>query len=119
MAEAAKLELKGVHKSFGSNNVLRGIDKLRVCVGYRVSGLGPTVRDELPLDPEDLLTAEPIYEDLEGWDADTRDVREVDDLPPAARRYIQRIEGLVGVPFSLISVGPGRAETIVLRNPFR
>ena len=62
---------------------------------------------------------QPVYEELEGWDADTREVRDFDDLPPAAQKYVRRIEELVGVDASLISVGPGRAETIVLKNPFR
>ena len=98
-------------------DVLRGLKRIRVCVGYRLpSGV---VRDELPLDPDDLAQAEPVYEDFDGWSADTRDVRDFDDLPPAARRYVLRVQDLIGVPYSLISVGPGRAETIVLKNPFR
>jgi adenylosuccinate synthase len=101
-------------------DVLRGLRKVRVCVGYRLAGAAAnTVRDELPLDLDDLESAEPIYEDLDGWSADTRDVREFDDLPSAARKYVRRVQDLVGVPYSLISVGPGRAETIVLKNPFR
>jgi adenylosuccinate synthase len=63
-------------------DVLRGLKKIRVCVGYRLDG---QVLDEMPVDAEDLLRVEPIYEELEGWDRDTREVREIDDLPPAAR----------------------------------
>ena len=98
-------------------DVLRGLKKIRVCIGYRV-GDGP-VKDEMPLDLEDLAVAEPVYEELDGWDAETRAVRDLDDLPRDARRYVRRIQDLAGVPISLISVGPGRAETIVLKNPFR
>jgi adenylosuccinate synthase len=87
-----------------------------VCVGYRV---GDEERDELPLDIEDLAAAQPVYEELDGWDADAREVRDLDDLPPAAQKYVRRVEDLVGVPASLISVGPARAETIMLKNPFR
>ena len=98
-------------------DVLRGLKKIRVCVGYRI-GDGP-VRDEMPLELEELAVAEPVYEELDGWDAETRGVRDLDDLPRDARRYVRRIQDLAGVPISLISVGPGRAETIVLKNPFR
>jgi adenylosuccinate synthase len=97
-------------------DVLRGLKKVRVCVGYRLDG---AELDEMPVDTEDLRRAEPIYEDLEGWERDTRQVRDFDDLPAAARKYVRRIEDLAGIPASLISVGPGRAETIVLKNPFR
>jgi adenylosuccinate synthase len=97
-------------------DVLRGLKRIRIGVGYKLDG---ATLDEMPVDAEDLLRAEPIYEELEGWDKDTREVRDLDDLPPAARKYVRRIEDLAGVPASLISVGPGRAETIVLKNPFR
>ena len=97
-------------------DVLRGLKKVRICVGYRLAG---AIRDELPLDPDDIAIAEPVYEDLEGWSADTREVRDFDDLPPAARKYALRVQDLLGVPYSLVSVGPGRAETIVMKNPFR
>jgi adenylosuccinate synthase len=97
-------------------DVLRGVRPLRICVGYRLAN---TDLDEIPLDPEDIERAQPIYETLDGWDEETRDVREFDDLPAGARSYIRRIEALAGVPVVLVSVGPGRAETIVLKNPFR
>jgi len=97
-------------------DVLRGLKKIRVCVGYQLDG---KALDELPLDIDDLARAEPVYEELEGWDRDTSQVRDFDELPPAARKYVRRIENLAGVPASLISVGPGRAETIMLKNPFR
>jgi adenylosuccinate synthase len=99
-------------------DVLSGLPKVQVCVGYRVSGESE-VREELPVDPEDLERATPVYETLEGWSDDIGEVREVDGLPPAARKYVRRIEALTGIDFSLISVGPGRAETIMLKNPFR
>src|SRR5579883_89620 len=93
-------------------DVLRGLKKIRVCVGYQLDG---KALDELPLDIDDLARAEPVYEELEGWDRDTSQVRDFDELPPAARKYVRRIENLAGVPASLISVGPGRAETIMLK----
>ncbi len=99
-------------------DVLRGMKKIKVCVGYTVDGPSD-VRDELPTDPQEIARCVPVYEDLDGWEADTREVRDRDALPPAARKYVSRIEALLGVDCSLISVGPGRAETIVLKNPFR
>ena len=105
-------------------DVLSGYKKVKVCVGYRLepvaggSGVGD-VRDELPTDPEDIQRAVPVYEELDGWDTDLQNVRDVEDLPQSARRYVRRIETLLGVDCYLISVGPGRAETIMLKNPFR
>ena len=105
-------------------DVLAGQKRIKVCVGYRVepqpggSGI-PDTRDELPIDPDEVARATPIYEELDGWSTELRQVREVEDLPPPARRYVRRIETLLGVDCYLISVGPGRGETIMLRNPFR
>jgi adenylosuccinate synthase len=99
-------------------DVLRGFKRLKICVGYTVNGPND-FRDELPTDVVEISQAQPVYEELEGWDADTGAIRERDALPPAAQRYVARIESLVGVDLSLISVGPGRGETIVLKNPFR
>jgi adenylosuccinate synthase len=105
-------------------DVLSGLKRIKVCVGYRIEpmagGSGTAQhRDELPTDPDDLDRATPIYEEIEGWSADLGPVREMEDLPPAARRYVRRIEALLGIDCYLISVGPGRAETIMLKNPFR
>ncbi|HXU71670.1 MAG TPA: adenylosuccinate synthase [Polyangia bacterium] len=97
-------------------DVLRGMGRVKICVGYTVGG---EQLDELPTDPGEIDRAVPVYEELEGWDADTREVRDFGELPPAAQKYVRRIEALVGVDCALISVGPGRAETIVIRNPFR
>lgn len=105
-------------------DVLRGIKKLKMCIGYRLAatpgGSGSSdFRDELPCDVDDLDRATPVYEELDGWDADLTGVREVEDLPAPAKRYVRRIETLLGVDCCLISVGAGRAETVMLRNPFR
>ena len=101
-------------------DVLRGMGRVKICVGYTVDGPeGKETYDELPTDPGEIDRAVPVYEELEGWDADTREVRDFGELPPAAQKYVRRIEALVGVDCALISVGPGRAETIVIRNPFR
>ncbi|MBI4508177.1 MAG: adenylosuccinate synthase [Deltaproteobacteria bacterium] len=97
-------------------DVLKAIRPIKMCVAYR---LGGKLLDEIPQDPADLAHAEPVFETLDGWSEDIRDVRDLDDLPPGARRYLARIEDLLGVPLYLVSVGPSRAETIVLKNPFR
>jgi adenylosuccinate synthase len=97
-------------------DVLRGLPKIKVCVGYNVDG---DSRDELPTDPGEIARAQPVYEELEGWEEDTREVRDFEALPKEAQKYVRRIEALVGVDMSLISVGPGRAETIMIKNPFR
>jgi adenylosuccinate synthase len=101
-------------------DVLRGLPHVKICVGYTVKGPnGQEEREELPTDPGEIANATPIYEEHDGWDADTRDVRDFSELPGAAQKYVRRIEALVGIDCALISVGPGRAETIVIRNPFR
>jgi adenylosuccinate synthase len=96
-------------------DVLRGI-KPRVCVGYDVGG---EILDEVPVDVADAARARPVYEDFEGWTEDVSGCRDLDDLPVGCRRYLARIQDLTGLPLYLVSVGPGRAETIVLKNPFR
>ena len=97
-------------------DVLSGLRPLQVCVGYKLDG---ETLDELPLDESDIVRAEPVYETADGWSEDTRQIRDLEDLPAGARRYLRRIEDLLGIPLYLVSVGPGRAETIVLKNPFR
>jgi adenylosuccinate synthase len=97
-------------------DVLRGLRKIKVCVGYTVEGES---RDEMPVEADELAVAKPVYEELEGWDTDLRNVRDPEELPVATRRYVRRVEALAGVDVYLLSVGPSRAETIVFKNPFR
>ncbi len=95
-------------------DVLSGLDPLRICVGYRekgAQGQGPTF-SELPLGPGKLTGYEPIYEELPGWRDDLRSIRRWEDLPAAARAYILRIEELIGIPVSLVSVGPERDQIV-------
>ncbi len=96
-------------------DVLGGLGPLRVCVGYRLDG---KVVEEMPQDLCDLERAEPVYEELPGWDGALGEARQLDQLPAEARRYLARIEELLGVPLALVSVGPGREETMVFQNPF-
>ncbi len=86
-----------------------GLKRLRVCVGYRVGGV---VTDRFPADAAELEGAEPVFTELEGIDREIADCRSFDELPASARAYIGFIETYTGVPVRLISVGPGREQTI-------
>ncbi|MCC7462049.1 MAG: adenylosuccinate synthase [Gammaproteobacteria bacterium] len=96
-------------------DVLDGLDTIRICVGYRSGG---QVSAELPLFADAFAEVEPVYEELPGWQESTAGVTAYGKLPANARRYLERIEALVGVPLDLISTGPDRDETIVRRHPF-
>ena len=96
-------------------DVLDGVESLRLCTGYKISG---TVSDILPVGAEALALAEPIYEDLPGWKESTFGVNVLEKLPENAQRYLKRIEEICAVPIDVISTGPDRDETIVLRHPF-
>lgn len=96
-------------------DVLRALRRVRLCVGYRWHG---RLLDELPPSAEDLAEASPVYEEFSGWEEDLHEMREIEELPAETRRYVKRIEDLVGVPVSMISVGPGRGETLSFAHPF-
>ncbi|MCK2044755.1 adenylosuccinate synthase [Chromohalobacter moromii] len=96
-------------------DVLDGLENIRVCVGYR-SKDGATIDN--PVDSEGYEVIEPLYQDLPGWSASTLGVKRIEDLPNNARAYISFLEEQTGVPIDIISTGPDRNETIVLRNPF-
>jgi adenylosuccinate synthase len=97
-------------------DILSGLAEIPIAVAYQIDGKR---RDEFPMTLAELSRAEPVYEKLPGWEADLCGVRRFEDLPDAARRYVERIEALVGVPVDLLSVGPGRDQTIARRDPFR
>jgi adenylosuccinate synthase len=96
-------------------DVLDGVEELKVCTGYRIDG---HLSDILPVGAEELSRCEPVYETLPGWKDTTFGVKALDALPANARRYLKRIEEICGVPVDMISTGPDRAETILLRHPF-
>jgi adenylosuccinate synthase len=96
-------------------DVLDGIETLRLCTGYKIDGKSV---DIFPSGAEEAARCEPIYEDMPGWKEPTIGVKSMDGLPANARAYIKRIEELVQVPIDMISTGPDREETIVLRHPF-
>ena len=96
-------------------DVLTGIDPLRLCVGYQV---GARKYDELPPGRGALERARPIYEEMPGWREGLNGARNLSDLPPNARRYVERVAELAGVRLSMVGVGASRDATIVLSNPF-
>ena len=90
-------------------DVLSGLDRVRVCVGYRLDGRRI---DDFPSDAGVLARVEPEYADCEGWRGDLSAARTEADLPPACRAYLETIERAVGVPVGQVSVGPDRTQTI-------
>ena len=97
-------------------DVLDGVEALQVGIGYRV---GKEQIDILPSGADALAGCEPIYEEIPGWTQSTVGITRYDDLPVNARNYLTRIERACGVPVDMISTGPDRNETIVLRHPFK
>jgi len=96
-------------------DVLTGVDPIRVCVGYELDGRR---LDTVPASAAQLDAVKPVLEDCEGWSEDITGARCVEDLPRAALAYVRKLEQLTGVPFGIISVGPGREQTIINSEPF-
>jgi len=96
-------------------DVLTGLDRIRVGVGYRHRG---RLLKDYPPDLETLSECEPVWEELPGWQESLAGCRSMASLPDSARSYIQWIENQVGVAVAAVSVGREREETIVLRHPF-
>ena len=96
-------------------DVLDGLESLRLCTGYSVDGKQV---DIFPVGAEEAARCQPVYEEMPGWKESTVGAKSMHALPANARAYIQRIEQLVGVPVDMVSTGPDREETIVLRHPF-
>jgi len=96
-------------------DVLSGLETIKVCTGYSYRG---SVLDEIPASLEIMEQCTPIYEELPGWSEDITKAKSMTELPDNARSYVARVEELSGAPVVLVSVGPRRDETIVLRNPF-
>lgn len=96
-------------------DVLDEFETIRICTGYRYQG---KTLETLPFDHEVLEQCEPEYEELPGWQTSTFGVTAYDKMPENARRYIERLEALTGIPVDIISTGPERDQTIVLRDPY-
>ena len=96
-------------------DVLSDFDSIKVCVGYRFEG---QELETLPAKLETFEQCEPIYEELPGWKSDISDVRSFEQLPENAQSYVKRLEELAGCPIVLVSVGPRRDQTMMIKNPF-
>jgi len=96
-------------------DILSGFDELKICTAYDIDG---KITEDFPMTLEETVRAKPVYETLPGWQEDLRGMTSFDEFPENARRYIERIEALAEVPAALLSVGPGREETIIVRELF-
>lgn len=97
-------------------DVLTGLPKLKIATAYQC---GSARLDSVPPELNALEACSPICEEFRGWDESLREIRRFEDLPANAKNYLKAVEDLAGVPLSVVSVGPGRDETIVLEHPFK
>ena len=101
-------------------DVLDGVETLSLGVGYKLSGNGEGGKFSsiLPVGADELALCEPVYEEMPGWMGSTVGIKNFEQLPKAAQDYLKRMEEVCEVPVDMISTGPDREETIVLRHPF-
>ena len=97
-------------------DVLDGLETIRICVGYK--DRNGDVLVDAPTDADSYDGLQPVYEEMPGWSESTVGAKTLDELPANARAYIKRLEELVEAPVDIISTGPDRNETIVLRHPY-
>ncbi|MBB3256488.1 adenylosuccinate synthase [Paraburkholderia bannensis] len=97
-------------------DVLDGLEEVKLCVGYKVDGKDV---DILPRGASQVAACEPVYETFEGWKESTIGVTQFDALPKSAQAYLTRVQEVAGVPIDMVSTGPDRDETILLRHPFK
>jgi adenylosuccinate synthase len=97
-------------------DVLDGLPEIKICTGYR---LGAQWLEVLPLDADEIASCEPVYETLPGWTGTTAGLTHWEQLPDNAKRYLERMQALIGAPIDMVSTGPDRVHTILLRHPFR
>ena len=96
-------------------DVLDGLPEIRICTRYDVDGVA---MDLIPTGAEAVARCKPVYETMPGWNESTVGAKSFETLPAAARAYLQRVEALTGVPIAIVSTGPDRDETILVRHPF-
>jgi len=96
-------------------DVLTGLETLKICTGYRHNG---QIITEFPDSLKTLARCEPVYEEFPGWQEDLTGVENFNDLPQNARDYLRHLEELSGLPVAMVGVGPGRTQTLVLRDVF-
>ena len=97
-------------------DVLDGLEEILVCTGYELDGRSI---DILPLDADEIAACRPRYERFPGWRESTAGVTDWAALPVDARRYLECVNEVIGVPIDMVSTGPDREHTIVLRHPFK
>jgi adenylosuccinate synthase len=97
-------------------DVLDGLKEIKVCVGYELDGKRI---DILPLDADEVAACKPIYDSFPGWTESTFGVTQWDKLPLNARRYLERVQQFIGAPIDMVSTGPDRVHTILLRHPYQ
>ena len=96
-------------------DVLSGLAEIPLATAWRIDG---KLTRDFPMTLDEVSRADAVYETFPGWNEPLSDVRRYDDLPGNARRYLERIESVVEVPIDVISIGPGRDQTIARRDPF-
>jgi adenylosuccinate synthase len=96
-------------------DVLDDFETIKICTGYRYKGRSI---EEIPATLDVFAECEPVYEEMPGWKTDISQVKNFDALPENAKKYVKRLEALIGCEIVMVSVGPRRSETISLRNPF-
>ena len=94
-------------------DILDVLDEIKVCIGYRLNG---KACESFPSVSQDLRAVEPVYETLPGWQSSTEGVTDMEKLPAKARDYIAFISERIGVPVGLVSTGPERGQTILVRD---
>ncbi len=97
-------------------DVLDGLETINVCVGYQLQGV---VIDHMPMDSTEFATCKPVYQTFAGWKESTLGINAFKKLPKNAQSYVLAIEKLAGIPIDIISTGPDRSETIILRHPLQ
>lgn len=97
-------------------DVMDNLKTVKLCVAYELHG--EKITDTVPVSAEDYSLCKPIYEEMPGWQSSTHGIKEWDQLPPKAKAYLKRMEEVVGVPIDMVSTGPDREHTIMLKNPF-
>ncbi|TYO99292.1 adenylosuccinate synthetase [Geothermobacter ehrlichii] len=96
-------------------DVLNAMETIKICTGYSWQG---ELLEDFPRDFEILRECKPVYEQMDGWCSDISSARSLDELPAAARAYLDRLAEVTGCPLVLVSVGPRRDQTIQISNPF-
>lgn len=96
-------------------DVLDGLEEVKLCVGYELNG---ETLEHPPQSADEWAQSKPVYESMPGWSETTFGVKSYDELPEKAVAYLKRVEELLGVPIGIISTGPDRSQTMILKDPF-